>query len=43
MHPKRLYKIKLQDVIAILTLSLFWAEVINILDLKYESSKLSTL
>ena len=31
MHPKRLHKIKLEDVIAILTLFLFLAEVINIL------------
>ena len=28
VHPKRLNKIKLEDVIAILTLSLFLAEVI---------------
>ena len=31
MPPKRLHKIKLEDVIAILSLSLFLAEVINIL------------
>ena len=29
MHPKRLHKIKSEDVIAILTLSLFLAEVIH--------------
>ena len=31
VHPKRLNKIKLEDVIAILTLSLFLAEIIHIL------------
>ena len=31
MHPKRLNKIKLEDAIAILTLSHFLAEVFNIL------------
>ena len=31
VHPKRLHKIKLEDVIAILTLSLILAEVVNIL------------
>ena len=31
MPPRRLHKIKLEDVIAILSLSLFLAEVINIL------------
>ena len=31
MHPKRLNKVKLEDVVAILTLSLSLAEVVNIL------------
>ena len=31
VHPKRLSKIKLEDVTAIITFSLFLAEVINIL------------
>ena len=45
MHPKILNRIKLEDVIAILTLSLSLAQVINIIayDLKYEFSKFSTL
>ena len=34
VHPKRLKKTKLEDVIAIITLSLFLAEVINILHRK---------
>ena len=33
MHPRRLNKIKLEVVIAILTLSPFSAEVINILNM----------
>ena len=31
MHPKRLNKVKLEDVVAVLTLSLSLAEVVNIL------------
>ena len=31
VHPKRLNKIKLEDIVVILTLSLILAEVINIL------------
>ena len=31
VHQKRLNKIRLEDIIAMLTLSLFLAEVINIL------------